>query len=289
MRFLKFKKSFILFCLFFYLSPNVSFAYADHSCALSNGMVDEADVCAAKPISHFVYFTRIALCKESPGSPAPKLNLSSCLTIFESEYSSGFRTLVDSTPDSSPTILTGKPLPPFTEKDYGDYFYGYVEISPIMEASAVISFTSPRFNANKTSSGTACWSLTGTMMSVGSEDILTQCGNLADASPGLTTSIINSLGGPGILVERQFTSSKGDLIQAYLLNSSDTIASPSSGNLNDVSKVIGYLPQKITLTATTKQILIHYNNYQGVEVTQHPDGSIQHFAPGPFDIFITAQ
>jgi len=259
------------------------------SCTLSSGAITDTSACSTVPAIQQVTFYKASLCNAAPGTPtsATPIDLSSCTTVFESP--TGATVNIE---QGSVSLLTNGT---FTKPPAGTYNYVYIEISPIMNVQISKTFTHTIYDTNNNTNGNTCWSLTSTSWSARSTTPLsTKCGSGADGTLGLTTNKVNSLAGPGITYSQAFTTSQGKTLQAYMLTSSNKLASTAAtDSFGDVSKLVGYIPQTVTISDSTSELLVNYNNYQGASLDLYTGGGghyiLERYSSGPFDIYVTAQ
>ena len=289
------KKVTILLSLVILLTiSNESFAVGTiPSCtSTTNGSTGD---CYTTPDIQLVTFTKAALCKSQPVIPtkggSSNYDMSMCTTFFENV--DGSEVAISKT---ATYPLTGN----FTSPPAGEYLYVYVEIKPFMKIKTAMNFSTSRTD-NAGNSGVNCWTLTADSYSISSTNASAlQSTKCSDDSThpgiGMVTHYINDLGGNGTIATygqtQTFTTSKGDLLTAFSLTSSNTPAVPTEDHLGTVNKIVGYIPQRIVITGTTKSITINYNNSQGTKIQQYsnsPYDRVYGFGAGPFDFYLSAE
>jgi len=167
-----------------------------------------------------------------------------------------------------------------------------------MSVSTVQSFSTTRYNTNKTSSGSKCWTLDANNFSVRSSTAnATQCGSTAPQAIGYSVNYVNSLDGTDntnrFVYKKDFTTSQGKTLSAFLLQSDNKLASGANfDQFGSISKIGGYMPQNIEINDAVSEMIVNYNNYQGTSVAQYQDASlnvVDNFSGGPFDLYITVR
>jgi hypothetical protein len=253
--------------------------------------------CFTTPDLQRVIIYKVYLCTDKPGDPTSSspINLSSCGDpVFESANGAE----VDIEKGSVRLLTNGE----FKKPANGKYRYVYLEISPTMKVKVTKTFQSIRKGSDG-SSGLVCWSINSSNYDARSRDNnSTKCGAAADGSLGLSTNITNTLDGidPAnrIIYQKNFITSQKTTLSAFILNSSNQIASGASdsgyGDPGTIAKIVGYAPQDVEINDSTSQIIVNYNNYEGTNISQYWNGTdadirVNNFSGGPFDLFITAQ
>jgi hypothetical protein len=272
-------RNLILFFLTFVAS---SLAHAIGSCSTSP--ITDTSECFAQPDIQQVTFYKAAVCTAQPGTPnlSTPIDLSSCTTVYQS--SAGGTVAIQ---QGATTVLSNGD---FTLPPPKTYSYIYVEISPTMNIQATKRFSRTITSRGDSSAGPVCWSITDTRFGLDTSNTGSSCGAAANGTLGFNTMKINTLDGTGglIVTSKTFPTSKGATLQAYLLTSDGKIATASSGSLGTVSKIGAYIPQSLTVTSNTAELVINYNNLQGTSVTVNAN-TMGQYSGGPFDMFVEAQ
>ena len=282
----------IILSAFFFIFPSISKANPidQYACAINvSGEITDTQECFAKPDHLEVKFYRGYLCKDKPAAPDPStpINLSSCELFFENTQGVTVDVHQNLNSPSLSNYPNDVPLP-----TRGIYQYVYMEIDPSVRVQAQVNF-SRNMTASDSTIGNWCWTKNGERFGVSSSvPPLAQCALSKNNSLSTyTTSKTNSLDGRlnTIINDLSFLTSKGDRLQAYLLTSDNKLATAASDSLGNIAKIGGYLPQTIQITDTTLGLIINYNVQQGTSVAIPSANTLNHFSPGPFDIFITPQ
>ena len=287
-----FKK--IIFILLSVLSLTLSFnVLAVDTCTKLNGVITNTTECSTKPDTQIVTFYKAYLCKEKPEDPTTStpINLSSCgQPVFQS--SGGAEVQIQQ------GVINKLTNGDFIKPPNGSYRYIYVEISTTMSVATVQTFSTTRYNTDKSSSGSKCWTLNAINYSArASTTKSTECGTTAPQSIGYNIFYINTLDGSDntnkFIYRKNFTTSQNKILSAFMLQSDNKLASGASNDqLGTVSKLVGYIPQDIEINDSISELIVNYNNYQGTSVALYNDGSrdvVDSFSGGSFDLYITAQ
>lgn len=265
----------ILFVLTFTMSL---LAHAISPC--TGSPISSTSECSSSPDIQQVTFYKAAVCTSAPSIPTTTtpIGLSSCTTVFQST--------TGGTVSIQKGVITTLSSGEFTLPPPGSYSYVYLEISPTMNIQATKTFSRTMTSRGNSTTGLVCWSITSSRYGLDSLSTGSSCGAAADGTLGFNTMQINTLDGTGglIVTSQTFPTSTGATLQAYLLTSDGKIATASSGSLGTVSKIGGFLPQNITITNNTSQMIINYNNTAGTALTINSD-TLGQFSAGPFDIF----
>ncbi len=293
---------------------NTPFSALAVACTVSAGRVTAPAYttnCNVAPDLQSVTLYKLALCtaKPSPPSTVAAAGLSSCQLIHDDP-----RGQVVAIANGSRSPVT---LPGATKPANATYGYLYVELSPTQLIQTRVTFGSVVGDANSTTHGSVCWSIAspGTTLynwsdhSQGAMPPITRCGSAVDDAYAPTSITYNSFNG-GVFVNAltNLPISNGmpavnagagvlNALDAYLVAEAGTLARPETPALNQangVSRLVGILtlPQALTVSDATTNVMLYYNNSLGTQIATQTVYNgyvpVSRFGPGPFDITVAA-
>jgi hypothetical protein len=263
------------------LWSNLTFAV--DSCQTTNGAITDSNAnCYAEPQEYYTTIYKLGLCTSRPTAPTSNtaVDLSSCTTVFEN--TSGTKVKIVK---GMPTKLTGT----VTRPPNGSYPYAIALLAPEFELKTSLTFLQSRSNYPSSgvpaTSGTVCWSRTGTFYSnrsVRARDLV-DCGSAVGSNNGLIKSVANAMdvdGSGNSIMTKDFGSVIG-----YLLTSTNTLASSSPGSIGTIDKILGLVPapSPIVVTSSSTKLDISFSISRGATVEMDSLGmAIEAFGVGPF-------
>ena len=276
--------------LFIFITP----AYSIDACVLDSGnirnsSVDTPDGCSIQPEIQRVKFYKLALCNSEPIAPTDlsAVDISNCTTIWENSSGS----TIDILKNTFQPLSGGSVNIPV-----GTFSYFYLEIDPVIGIQAQRNFNFIRSGSTSDDAGlgTTCWSVSSdtpfysvTTYPLGASGTV-KCGTEIDANPEVTNGFVNE-GDDGEFTGN-FLTSQGFTFKYFLVKNNYMLplGAPLPDVSNDVSKIIGWGPQSLSITSTSAKIQINFNNSQGGEIffSNNAGEIIDTFGPGPFDIFV---
>ena len=275
--------------LFIFITP----AYSIDACVLDSGniintSVDTSDGCSIQPEIQRVKFYKLALCSSEPIAPtdASAVDISNCITIWENSSGS----TIDILKNTFQPLSGGSVNIPV-----GTFSYFYLEIDPVIgiQAQRNFNFIRSGSTSDDAGSGTTCWSVSSatpfysaTTYPLVAEGTV-KCGTEIEADPGVTNTFINE--GDDDFTGT-FVTSQGFTFKYFLVKNNYIlpVGLPVVDSTNDLTKIIGWGPQSLSITSTSAKIQINFNNSQGGEIffSNNAGEIIDTFGPGPFDIFV---
>ena len=245
--------------------------------------------CSIQPDIQRIKFYKLALCTSEPTAPTAvsAVNLSSCTTIWENTSGSSMDILKD----------TAQKLDGAVTIPVGTFSHFYFEIDPVIGTQAQRNFATPRKGSIAGGgTGYTCWSvaLDTPYYEYRDRNIspiirATNCGSASEANPGVSNHFVNEIDGGYF---ESFTYEGSRNLDIYLVKDNLMIPNftPVVDSRNDITKIIGWSPQNITISNDSAKIQLFYNNSKGSEIgfdNEAGNEYVSSFGSGPFDMFIT--
>ena len=282
------------------------------SCTVSAGRVTAPAYttnCNVLPDLQSLTLYRLALCTAKPSAPTTvaAAGLASCSSVYADARG---QVVAIASGSRSAVTLAGA-----TKPANGTYAYLVVELGSTQLIQTRVSFGSVVGDANSTTHGSVCWSIAspGSTLynwsdhSQGAMPLVTRCGSAVDDAFAPTSFTYNSFNG-GVFVNAltNMPISNGmpavnagagviNSLDAYLTTEAGTLARPdvpAVNQANGVARLVGILtlPQALTVSDATTNVMLYYNNSLGTQIATQTVYNgyvpVTRFAPGPFDITV---
>lgn len=202
-------------------------------CSIALGSITDTATCKTQSTKISTKIYKIGVCSSLPSAPTTSQapDFSSCSTIFEN-VSGGVATVNGN---------VGEPLSgTMTRPPNGSYAYAYILLSTDQSLQQSVQFNSTRSVVGGSSSGSICWTKSGTIYSLdGYNPAFVQCDSSQGANLGLITKEQNSLD-TGTYTNSNTGSIGGTAFNSYLLGSDLLLKSapPSSISMGEISRFL---------------------------------------------------
>jgi hypothetical protein len=247
-------------------------------CTVALGSVTDTTTCKMQSTKITTKIYKIGICTSLPGAPTTTAvpDFSSCSTIFEN--SSGGVATVNGN--------VGEPLSgTMTRPSNGSYAYAYIILSTDQSLQQSVQFNSSRTVFGGVSSGSTCWSKSGTLYNLeGYNPAFLECDSSLGASLGLLKKELNSFD-TGAYTNTNSGNIGGTAFNSYLLGSDLLLKSapPSNTSMGDISRfLIAVGPfTPLVIDDTTTGIDLGFSTSRAAKVKFDPGtGQLQNILSG---------
>lgn len=260
----------------------ISFALEPTCTVNSSGKIIDTTSCFTEADSQIVTLYKIGLCSSAPVSPTTNASadISSCQTVFNS--TNGARAVIKKNIGLD-LKGEGSILKPAT----GDYYYGYVIISPAISYAAKKKFASSQTDANG-DVGNTCWTRSSAMrLKTDPYQVNFNCDNQDGNSGGSLGQnyswgdvFYDSLDSSTFVATGSVTTSTGTF-QGNLVDSSMRLAGSTS--VAAYMAIIGPLSSPISITSNTKSLDLNFVLQRGARLKIN-SGVLQAMTNGEVDL-----
>jgi hypothetical protein len=262
----------------------------DSSGAVSgvSGWSGSSTACGITPETQRITLRRVSLCRSAPTAPTTSTAYGASMcsnTIFSGTAGREITIATGATTSVSDPVNTNIPGP-------ATYTHALVILDPTIILQAQSDFDGTVTAADGTS-GTKCWTKASSMyFQTAIGWLTTSCGATA-STLGEATVYINKLGGANNTQET-FTGSQGQLITAYLIDSSGKlVSSTTNDSLGSVTYILGLFENPTALTIVKQNyrprhsIQMYWANRTAALVDMASYSPNTAFRAGVFDAYFT--
>jgi hypothetical protein len=266
--------------ILFFLSIFTLFGEISYSqeveCTKVNGQITSRTTCRVEPEKLIIKLYKIGVCTNDP-MPAGRVtslppDFSSCQTVFENTNGATI----------SITNKIGSGLIGQMSRPWGRvYPYSYTILSPDMGVQTSVTFSSAVSVADGSSSGTTCWTKSGTMWALATDTSgFVECGSTNGVSYGTLTTAYNTLGGAGVFSnEQQFYSSTWSLRDDNLYLTAQPTASNSYGG---ITRFVSY-GQGVTIPQGARTLDLGFSVSRAARIKFDSNGNLKYIKNGEFE------
>jgi hypothetical protein len=202
-------------------------------CTVVLGSVTDTTTCKTQSTKISTKIYKIGVCTAMPSAPSTTVapDFSSCSTIFEN-VSGGVATINGNVGESLAGTMTRPPN--------GSYPYAYIVLSTDQSIQQSIQFNSSRTVVAGASTGSTCWTKSGTLYNMnGYDPAFVQCDSSVGSSLGLIKKELNSFD-EGAYTRSNTGTINGTTFNSYLLGSDLLLkaAPPSNTSMGDISRFL---------------------------------------------------
>lgn len=202
-------------------------------CTVTLGSVTDTATCKTQSTKFSTKIYKLGMCTSLPTAPTTSVapDFSSCHTIFENA-SGGVATINGNVGESLSGTATRPPN--------GSYAYAYIILSTDQSLQQSVQFSSSRTVVAGASSGSTCWTKSGTLYNLnGYDPTYVQCDSTVGSNLGFIKKEINSFD-TGNFTNTITDSIGGTAFNGYLIGSDLFLkTSPSSNtSMGEISRVM---------------------------------------------------